>query len=122
MPSEDERESPDKRRKRLCDEFGKALKAGPRPSIEDYLTRVPDSEKPELLEELVREEHLFRRKAGELPSTGAASLGRTRPSSVHSTPYLAILASGTPSSRSSARAALGRCFGRRIRRWGARWP
>ncbi len=68
MPAEDERESPEKRWECLCSEFGRALKAGPRPSIEDYLTRVPHSERPKLLEELVREEHAFRWKAGELPT------------------------------------------------------
>ena len=68
MPYEDDYESPDKRRELLCSEFGKALKAGLRPTIEDYLRQVPDSERSELLEELVREEHPIRWHAGELPT------------------------------------------------------
>lgn len=44
MSSENQRETPTARRDRLCSAFAKALKAGERPSIGDYLAHVPDSE------------------------------------------------------------------------------
>jgi serine/threonine protein kinase len=68
MSSEDERETPTATRDQPCSAFAKALKAGERPSMEDYLAQVPNPELPELLAKLVREEHAFRWKAGELPT------------------------------------------------------
>jgi serine/threonine protein kinase len=68
MPSEDECELPARRRARLRSAFAMALEAHERPSIEDYLAQVPDSEQLGLFEELARTEHAFRWQAGELPT------------------------------------------------------
>jgi hypothetical protein len=55
-------ETPDARRERLCDDFNGALKSGDFPHIDDYLLKVPEEERPDLLAELVREEHVSRRE------------------------------------------------------------
>ena len=61
-------DTPAERRDRVCSEFARDLKDGKRPSIEEYIERVPEEDRPELLEELIREEHSFRFwQAGELP-------------------------------------------------------
>jgi hypothetical protein len=56
------------RHRRLCSKFSKELGAGSHPAIARYEQKVPEAEWPELLAELIREEHSSRRKAGELPT------------------------------------------------------
>lgn len=51
----------------LCDEFEIAWRRTPRPIIEEYLARAADSERDELLRELIGLEAEFRRRAGERP-------------------------------------------------------
>jgi hypothetical protein len=68
MSSEDEQLSPLARRDRICSDFIRALKAGERPSIEDYVAKAPIPEQPEILAELVREEHIVRWHAGDCPT------------------------------------------------------
>ena len=53
-----------------ADRFERAWKQGTRPRIEDYLTEVDESQRPALLEELLRVELELRRRDGEEP--GAA--------------------------------------------------
>jgi serine/threonine protein kinase/formylglycine-generating enzyme required for sulfatase activity len=49
----------------LCDHFSAAWKADPPPRIEDFLPRVPEAERPALLEALLRLELGYRRAAGD---------------------------------------------------------
>jgi serine/threonine-protein kinase len=50
---------------RLCNRFEAAWQAGKRPRIEDYLTDVPEPDRPPLLGELLALELTYRRRAGE---------------------------------------------------------
>jgi serine/threonine protein kinase len=52
----------------LCAAFETAWKAGERPSISDYLPRLPPERRPTLLNKLLLLEVNFRRRAGEAPS------------------------------------------------------
>ncbi|MCH5377056.1 MAG: serine/threonine protein kinase, partial [Planctomycetes bacterium] len=52
----------------ICDEFQSELRAGKCPRIEEYLTRVPDSVRPKLFDELLGGELELRAKAGEQPT------------------------------------------------------
>jgi serine/threonine-protein kinase len=52
---------------RVCDAFESAWLAGRRPPIEEFLTDVPEPERPALLRELVRVDVAYRRKQGETP-------------------------------------------------------
>ena len=61
-------ENPSELCDRLATEFATRFKEGGNPRIELYLERVRPAEQPELLGELVREEHLLRREKGELPT------------------------------------------------------
>jgi serine/threonine protein kinase len=51
-----------------ADRFERAWKDGPRPRIEDFLVKVPESRLPPLLLELLRVEGELRRQAGEEPT------------------------------------------------------
>ncbi len=52
----------------LCDEFEGLWKVGRRPSIEAFLARLPDTERGELLHELIALDVEYRRKAGQNPA------------------------------------------------------
>ena len=51
-----------------CDRFEAAWRAGQRPRVEDYLGEVPETERPELLCELLLQELELRRARGERPT------------------------------------------------------
>jgi WD40 repeat protein/serine/threonine protein kinase len=51
-----------------AERFERAWKAGEQPRIEDFLIKVPESQWPPLLQELVRVESELRRRAGEEPT------------------------------------------------------
>ncbi len=53
---------------RICDEFEASWKAGKHPRIEDYLGRVPDNCRGELLRYLVSQEIEYRIEQGETPT------------------------------------------------------
>ncbi len=53
-----------------ADRFERAWKQGTRPRIEDYLAEVEESQRPALLEELLRVELELRRRDGEEPGPG----------------------------------------------------
>ncbi|HEX4145458.1 MAG TPA: serine/threonine-protein kinase [Pirellulales bacterium] len=58
-------ETPTERRDRLCREFAEDLGDGNYPRIEDYVGRLPEAERPELLTEFVRRDHACRWQVGE---------------------------------------------------------
>ena len=51
-----------------CDRFEAAWRAGQRPRVEDFLGEVPETERPELLCELLLQELELRRARGERPT------------------------------------------------------
>jgi WD40 repeat protein/serine/threonine protein kinase len=51
-----------------AERFERAWKQGPRPRIEDFLIKVPETQWPPLLQELMRVESELRRKVGEQPA------------------------------------------------------
>ena len=53
---------------KAAERFEQAWKKGPRPRIEDFLIKVPESQWPPLLQELMRVERELRRREGEGPS------------------------------------------------------
>ena len=67
-----------------ADRFERAWNQGTRPRIEDYLAEVEESQRPALLEELLRVELELRRRAGEepVPEDYARSLPASMPSSI----------------------------------------
>lgn len=55
-------DNPDRIRRRedQCDRFEAAWKQGPRPRPEDYLIKVPEPERPELLTALIKVDQDYR--------------------------------------------------------------
>ncbi|WP_339733356.1 bifunctional serine/threonine-protein kinase/formylglycine-generating enzyme family protein [uncultured Gimesia sp.] len=53
----------------ICDAFESSWKTGGRPQIDDYLSQVEQSSRPELLVELVRLDYVYRSEQGEKPSS-----------------------------------------------------
>ena len=50
---------------RVCDRFEAAWRAGPRPTLEDYVQGVPEPQRSALLHELIPLDADYRRRAGE---------------------------------------------------------
>lgn len=65
----------------LCQRFESAWRSGQRPRIEEYLTEVPEADRPVLLYALLRRELACRRESGETPSV--EEYQRRFPAQVH---------------------------------------